>query len=145
MFNKNQLLALAAFITSIANDGEGGTTTEYPPADPPTGKRKRGTPPASPAGETPAAPAAAEPPAPAGKPSTEEVEANYQKLRAVIEPFVKGTWTKPPVPKGPEVKKIIKSFTPGDWPADQEFTLKELAAFPASHATFERDISALEY
>lgn len=143
---KNQLLALAAFITSLANEGEGAVTTttaETPAGDPP--KQRRGRPastPTPPAEQTqePAQPQQPEKPAEPEKPklTTEELEANYQKLRGIIAPHVKGG-------KGAEVKKVIASFKPDGWDAGTDFTTKELAAYPEKHDAFAKDIEALSY
>lgn len=118
---KNQLLALAAFITSLANEGS-NDLTENPPASEPT-KGKRGRPPASatpPAEQTPPA----EEPAVTGK--------TYEELQAIIRPVVEAG-------QGVDVKKVIKKYAP------ETGALKELATLPQHHATFEKDIAALSY
>lgn len=144
---KETLLALAAFITALANNECGATTetTTAEPTGPEPEKKRRGRPPgtATPPAE-PAQPERAQTPEPAKEPekpklSEEEAEANYQKLRGVIEPYVKGNWTEPAQPKGPEVKKIIAKYAP------ETGSLKELANFPEKHADFQRDIEALGY
>lgn len=146
---KATLLALAAFITELANNECGGTETVSETAAgstaEPTEKKRRGRPPGA---ATPPEPVTGEqtqaPAEPAKQPdkpklTEEEAEANYQKLRGVIEPYVKGNWTEPAQPKGPEVKKIIAKYAP------ETGSLKELANFPEKHADFQRDIEALGY
>lgn len=126
---KNQLLALAAFITSLANDGECSTTTETVPAGgeaPPT--KRRGRPP------TTATPPPTDPAPPEDKPAGQTGGAaatagskTYEEMRALIEPLIKAA-------RGPEVKPIITKYAA---------TLKDmdLKDYPA----FEKDIEALLY
>jgi len=123
---KSQLLALAAFITTLANEGE-AASTETPAGEPST-KPKRGRPPTSatpPPTETPAAPAAPakpeEPVTPAGK--------TYEELQAIIRPLVEAG-------QGADVKKVIAKY--GE-------NLKAVSEKPQHHAAFDKDIAALSY
>lgn len=154
---KETLLALAAFITALANNECAGSTetTTAEMTGPEPEKKRRGrppgtaTPPAEPVtGEQTQAPA--EPAKPADKPklTEEQVEENYQKLRSIIEPYVKGTWVgdgQPKQPKGQDVKKVLNSYKPEGWEGSGDYTTKELANFPEKHADFQRDIEALGY
>ncbi len=118
---KNQLLALAAFITSLANEGEAQPETPASDAAP---KPKRGRPPTA---EKPseAAPEKEkepeQPEAPAGK--------TYEELQAVIKPLVEAG-------QAADVKKVIQKY--GE-------NLKDVSTKPATHADFEKDIAALSY
>lgn len=148
---KETLLAIAAALTAIAHNEFGGSTevtNTTPTPDPDAEKpKRRGRPPGTSAPPqsaegttTESAPNTAETKTPEKpKLTEEEAEANYQKLRGVIEPYVKGNWTEPAQPKGPEVKKIIAKYAP------ETGSLKELANFPEKHADFQRDIEALGY
>lgn len=159
---KETLLALAsavaafeAFITELANNECGGTETTAP-ENPSTGTpepaqpaKRRGRPPGTsqPPGDPPADPAPPQEPPKPEKPTgltPEQLEENYQRLRKIIEPFVKGTWTKPPEPKGPDVRKILNKYKPEGWEGG-DYTTKELANHPEHFAAFEKDIEALGY
>lgn len=139
---KNQLLALAAFITSLANDGECSTTTETVPAGgeaPPT--KRRGRPPTTatpPPAESPVNPPPTEvappnEPAPTGSKTIDD-------MRALIQPLIKGQWMPgwkegdPVQPRGGEVRPIIEKYAP---------TLIQMD--PKDYAAFEKDIEALLY
>lgn len=135
--NKNQLLALAAFITSLANDACGEfTKTENPPAGgeaPPV--KRRGRPPTT-AAPPPTEPEKTEEPRAGGKtfitppPSGDEEAATgktYEEMRALIEPLIKAA-------RGPEVKPIITKYAA---------TLKDMD--PKDYPAFEKDIEALLY
>jgi len=141
---KETLLAIAAAITAIANDlgdcsaapvqtGDGSTTE--PPA------KKRGRPPTTekPAEtqqtptEQPSQPERAAEAPPLDKAAVEKA---YQNLRQIIEKPVKGNL-------GAEVKKVIASYRPADFPEDTIFNLQELAKLPQLHAAFEKDIQAV--
>lgn len=130
--NKNQLLAFAAFITSLANDGECSTTTETAPAgDPPTTKRRGrplGTatlPPADPV--TPAEPEKTED-KPAGQTGGAVAGSKtIDDMRALIEPLIKAA-------RGGEVKPIILKYAP---------TLAQMDA--KDYPAFEKGIEALLY
>lgn len=123
---KNQLLALAAFITSLANDAE--VTNTQPTPDPEVPKR-RGRPPttATPPAETP-------PPADTEKPTETPTLTGktYEELQQIIKPLVVAG-------QGEDVKAVIRKYVGGDG------GLKVLATLPQHHAAFEKDIAALSY
>lgn len=89
--NKNQLLALAAFITSLANDGECSTTTETAPGGEAPPVKRRGRPPT-----TAAPPETVEKPAEPEKekPADEQPAGSktIDDMRALIQPLIKGQW-----------------------------------------------------
>lgn len=153
---KETLLAIAAAITAIANNECGGSNETTAAETTGTGEdkpKRRGRPPGTstpPATETTSESAAAnmaeivkQPEKP--KLTEEQVEENYQKLRAIIHPFVTGTWTEPPQPKGKDVKKVLNKYKPEGWEGSGDYTTKELANFPEKFADFQRDIEALGY
>jgi len=115
---KNQLLALAAFITTLANEGN-NDLVETPPAGDPPAPKKRGRPPTPPV-ET----KEPEQPAVTGK--------TYEELQATIRPFVEAG-------RGAEVKAIIANYSP------ETPTLKGLMEFPQHHAAFAADIEQMNY
>ena len=120
--NKTQLLALAAFITSLANEGEATNT----PAETTGG----GEAPAKPRRGRPAA--TAEPqtgPQEPEKPAETVAGKTYEELQALIRPLVEAG-------QGADVKLVIAKY--GE-------NLKAVAAKPETHAAFEKDISALSY
>jgi hypothetical protein len=123
---KPQLLALAAFITSLAN-GECGEATETPSAGdaPAASGKRRGRPP------TTATPSATETAPPEQTQTAEPTVTGktYEELRAIIEGPVKDG-------KGPDVKAIIAKYATD---------LKTLATLPQHHAAFEKDMEALSY
>lgn len=139
---KHQLLAFAAFITSLANDGEGAPAPATEPAPegaaPPA--KRRGRPP----GTATPPPVAAEPaptPEPVKEPEappTKEPEGKtYDDMQKVIEPLVKGYWNgekeqKDWAPRGPEVKAVILKYGP---------TLRQMD--PKHYPAFQADIEAL--
>jgi len=134
--NKNQLLALAAFITSLANEGDTATCSEPNTPETPAPRKPRGRPPGTatpPATETAgtAEPEKTQEPEKPATPerSAEDIEADYQKLRAIIKPHVEAN-------RGAEVKKEIAKFA-----AD----LKTLATLPQHHAEFAKNVEALAY
>jgi len=120
---KNQLLALAAFITTLANESgeacEVTSTTTGATAEP--AKPKRGRPPTT---TTPPAEQPKEPEKPAGK--------TYEELQEVIRPFVTAG-------RGAEVKAIIGKYS------SENPTLKGLMEFPQHHAAFAADIEQMNY
>jgi len=115
---KNQLLALAAFITTLANEGNNDLVETPPAGDPPAPKSKRGRPPTTTPTETPP------PPAVTGK--------TYEELQEVIRPFVTAG-------RGAEVKAIIGKYS------SENPTLKGLMEFPQHHAGFAADIEQMNY
>lgn len=137
---KHQLLALAAFFTSLANDGEGApaTTTEPAPEGAAPPAKRRGRPPGT---ATP--PPEAEPPLtpePTKEPEAPPAAAEgktYDDMQKVIEPLVKGYWNgekeqKDWAPRGPEVKAVILKYGP---------TLRQMD--PKHYPAFQADIEAL--
>jgi hypothetical protein len=127
---KTQLLALAAFITSLAN-GECGEATETASAGdaPAASGKRRGRPPTT---DKPESEKAADKPVEQEKGSGELPATNaktYEELRAIIEGPVKDG-------KGPDVKAIIAKYATD---------LKTLATLPQHHAAFEKDMEALSY
>lgn len=132
--NKNQLLALAAFFTSLANDGECSTTTETAPAGdtPAPPVKRRGRPPTTPPPmESPVNPPPTEvappnEPAPVGV-AVAESDKTIDDMRALIEPLIKAA-------RGAEVKPIILKYAP---------TLAQMDA--KDYPAFEKDIEALLY
>lgn len=131
---KDTLLALAAFITTFA-ENECGTCTEATASQPeetpappsPTPAKRRGRPPTTP--EPPAASEAPEPPAPEPEAPAPTGGKTYEGLRELIRPLVEGG-------KGAEVKAEIAKFATD---------LKALAALPQHHAAFEKNLEALSY
>jgi len=136
---KDTLLALAAFITTFA-ENECGTCTEATASQPeetpappsPTPAKRRGRPPttpeppaaaATPEPEQPAAPAEPEAPAPTGGKT-------YEDLQALIRPYVVEH------KKGEQVRAEIAKFAPD---------LKTLATMPQHHAAFEKNLQPLAY
>jgi len=134
---KKVLLIIADCITRIANELGGVCGGETPAApenanEPAPPKSRRGRPPTT---ATPP-PAETAPPEQTqtaeDKPQngeTVDVEAAYQKLRAIILPVVNAA-------KGPEVKKVIAKYGTD---------LKDIATRPECHAAFEKDIEPLNY
>jgi len=134
---KKVLLIIADCITRIANElgcpGEPANLVPTPDPEVPTTPRKpRGRPP------TTATPPATETAPPEQTQTAEDkpqngeavdVEAAYQKLRAIILPVVNAA-------KGPEVKKVIAKYGTD---------LKDIATRPECHAAFEKDIEPLNY
>lgn len=120
--NKNQLLALAAFITTLANEGECGEATETTTAA--AGKR-RGRPPGT------ATPPATETAPPAQETTAAETVTGktYEELQAIIRPLVESG-------QGADVKKVIAKY--GE-------SLKDISTKPQHHTAFEKDIAALSY
>ncbi len=137
---KDTLLAIAAVgtafaeaLTALANEQDGGCEVAAPAST--DTKPKRGKAPATPEPE----------PEPTKKEEKAKASAGgktYEELQKIIEPFVKGTWATPPVPRGTEVKAIIQKFKPADH-GDQPFGLKDLASLTQHHAAFEKEIAAL--
>ena len=115
--SKNTLLALAAFITSLANDS--GAEPETPAAAAPEGGEappRRGRPPGKAASPTPAA--EPEPEKPKGK--------TVEELREAIQPLVTEG-------RGAEVKALIKKHGG-----------ENLSGIPAAnHAAFLKDVEGL--
>lgn len=124
---KNQLLALAAFITSLANDAEAPAAAAAEPEASPTPAKRRGRPPTTP--EPPAVSESPEPPAPEPEAPAPTGGKTYEGLRELIRPLVEGG-------KGAEVKAEIAKFATD---------LKALAALPQHHAAFEKNLEALSY
>jgi len=116
---KNQLLALAAFITTLANEEPcAGAPVSSPDTEGAPVKPKRGRPPTATPTETPP------PPAVTGK--------TYEELQEVIRPFVTAG-------RGAEVKAIIGKYS------SENPTLKGLMEFPQHHAAFAADIEQMNY
>lgn len=121
--NKTQLLALTsvttaltAFITSLANGEEVTATTETAAAGEAPVKR-RGRPPAT------------EKPPETEQPAETVTGKTYEELQALIRPLVEAG-------SGAEVKAVIAKY--GE-------NLKAVAGKPETHASFEKDITALSY
>lgn len=121
---KNQLLALAAFITTLANEGECTETTTTAAASETTGKR-RGRPPGT------VTPPATETAPPAQETTAAETVTGktYEELQAIIRPLVESG-------QGADVKKVIAKY--GE-------SLKDISTKPQHHTAFEKDIAALSY
>lgn len=115
---KNQLLALAAFITTLANEGECTETSTTAAAGEATGKR-RGRPPTT--EKSPDTEKTQEPETVSGK--------TYEELQAIIRPLVESG-------QGADVKKVIAKY--GE-------SLKDISTKPQHHTAFEKDIAALSY
>lgn len=119
---------LNAFATEFGAEAPASPEAAATPEAPKRGRKPAAAAPAQP--ETPAEPAAPETP-PVKETTVTQTEEDYQKLRAIIEPLVKGG-------QGEDVKKVIAKYATNNPPTLKGIDVKH-------HAAFEKDIAALAY